>query len=135
MRVLILNTNQIQEVKDSYAVNYLIPKGLAVIATDRVEQGLVKQQAERQARNQEKKNRQSDILKQLNGKTYSIKAKATSEGHLYASIGNNQIKKLLKTKETIEILQRDSIKSIGTHTIDIKVGGKKASISLEITAS
>jgi len=135
MKVLLLKTNQIQEVKDSYALNYLIPKGLAVVATERVEKELEQRIQKRQAQTQEKKTRRESIVKNLSGKIYTISAKATSEGHLYASIGNNQIKKLLKTKEPLEIISSESIKTIGKHEIDIRIGGYKAKIMLEVKPS
>jgi large subunit ribosomal protein L9 len=135
MRVLFLKTNQIQEVKDSYAVNYLLPKGLAVLATEKVQKDLEKRQELRLSQTQEKKKKQQTIAQGLDGKKFTIKVKATGEGHLYASIGNNQIKKLLKTKEPVEILTKETIKSVGEYSMDIKIGGNRSSVKIVVEAS
>lgn len=134
MQVLILNTNQVQEVKDSYAVNYLIPKGLAVIASDKIIKDLSQKQELKLTQNQEKKRKQQYLAEQLNGKTYVIKAKATSEGNLYASINNNQIKKLLKIKEAIEIDSKGAIKSVGQYQVIVKIGSYKSIVNLKVQA-
>jgi len=134
MQVLILKTNQIQEVKDSYAVNYLIPKGLAVVASDKVIKDLNQKQELRLTQSQEKKTKQQDLVEKLNGKTFIIKAKATSGGNLYASINNNQLKKLLKIKEAIEIENNETIKSLGQYQINIKIGSFKSTVNLKVQA-
>jgi large subunit ribosomal protein L9 len=87
------------EVKPGYARNYLLPYGLAVIPTDEnlrtLEQYKIKVQKARDARIADLK----VLAEQLSRlPAVTIEANATEEGHLYGSIGPNEISKTLKGK-------------------------------------
>ena len=82
---------EVVEVKDGYARNYLIPQGLAMAPT---EGNLKAIEAERQAYLAELA-KQRAVLEQraglLDGKEFTINARANEEGHLYGSVGPAQI--------------------------------------------
>ncbi|MBU0648248.1 50S ribosomal protein L9 [Patescibacteria group bacterium] len=103
MKILLLdNVNSlgkpgdVLEVSPGYARNYLLPRGLAVVATE-VE---IKGQQERLLKikeNLEKKMGQvNEKLVALEGKSISIKKKATDEGNLFGSVTVKEIKQALK---------------------------------------
>jgi large subunit ribosomal protein L9 len=134
MKVLIKKTKQVEEVKDSYAVNYLIPQGLAVMVTDNLAKKLKQEEVENQQDLDEKKKRREQIAQEIEGKTFVLKTKANEEGQLYGSIGQIQVKKALKIKEKIVVKLKEPIKKTGKYTLEIRVGSFKAKIILEVVA-
>jgi large subunit ribosomal protein L9 len=132
MKVLIKKTNEIKEVNDSYAVNYLIPKGLAVMATESVLSDLAQKDEARQKTYQEKQEELKILAKSLNGKKVTIKEKANAEGELFGSIQKQQVKKALNIKEKITVILPEPIKHVGTFPIELKVGKQSARIVLNI---
>lgn len=132
MKVLILKTNQIKDVKDSYAVNFLIPKGLAILATKQVQKDLVNKKVQKQQQIQKRKQILTELVQKIENKTFTITAKANSDGQLYACVGEKQIKKLLKIKEPLKIIDKTEIKQLGLYKLEIKIGINKFPIKLRI---
>jgi len=132
MQVLLLKTNQIQEVKDSYAVNYLIPKGLAVLATNQLQKDIADKQTQKLAETKQKQKILVDLAQKYSNKTFILKVKTNSEGHLYAAISDKQIRKLLKISQPIKISNIPEIKKIGLYNLEIKIGSLKIPINLKI---
>jgi large subunit ribosomal protein L9 len=87
------------EVKPGYARNYLLPYGLAVVPTTEnlhtLEQYKIKVHKAREAKIADLK----VLAEQLSRlPAVTIEANATEEGHLYGSIGPNEISRTLKGK-------------------------------------
>lgn len=135
MKVLYKSTNKIEEVKDSYAINYLIPKGIAVMATSQILGQVEKKEQKKQAEFDQKLQKQGKLAVQLDGKEFVIKEKANDKGELYGSIGKQQIKKILKIKEPIDIKLPEPIKHVGNHPLDLKIGKNRVKITLIVEAS
>ena len=132
MKVLIKKTNKAEEVKDSYALNYLIPKGLAVMVTGNLQKKLDEKEAKNQEeRNQEKAN-QEKIANKIDGKTFEIKEKMNDKGELYASIGEKQIKKIIGLKKGVFVKLNKPIKKMGKYSVQIKIGERKVKIELDV---
>ncbi len=78
---------QVVEVKPGYAYNYLIPHGLATLASDHhkrmVEKHKTKLQQIELARQAELRKQAAELAKQ----SITIEANATEDGHLYGSVG------------------------------------------------
>jgi large subunit ribosomal protein L9 len=113
------------EVKDGYGRNYLLPRSLALVATD----GAVNQaKAMRRARDlRDAADRESaqEIARVLVSRTITITAKSGAEGRLYGSVTTADIVEAIATQTTIELDKRqvhgDAIKSLGTHTVNVKL--------------
>lgn len=115
---------EVVEVKPGYALNYLIPEGLATIATDHHQRMVEKHKAklaeierERQA---ELRKQAAEIAKQ----SVTIEAKATEEGHLYGSVGAPEIVAALKkqniTMAAEQIKLEGVLKELGLYTVKIR---------------
>ena len=93
------NQGDVVEVKPGFAHNYLLPQGLATIATDHhkrmVEKHRAKLQAIEQARLSDLRKLADDISKQ----SVTIEANANEEGHLYGSVGAKEIAAALKQND------------------------------------
>ncbi len=114
---------EVVEVKPGYANNYLLPQGLATIATDHhkrmVEKHKAKLQAIETARLQTLKDLSSAIAKQ----SVTIEANANDEGHLYGSVGAAEIVASLKQAgidiAPDQVRLEGVLKELGLYTVKI----------------
>jgi len=114
------------DVSDGYARNFLLPRGLAVIADAKaVNEIKTKKEAAVHKIEMEKQNA-ANLAEKLSALTIKLTAPAAPDGKLYGSITSANIAEALKTKENIEIDKRkimleEHIKSYGTYVAEIKV--------------
>ena len=116
------------EVKRGYANNYLIPQGLATIATDHhkrmVEKHREKLQAMELAHQADLRKQASEISKQ----SITIEANATDEGHLYGSVGAPEIVAALKKVDIIlkvdQIRLEGLLKELGLYTVKFRLASE-----------
>ena len=120
-------TNDIVKVKDGYARNYLIPKGLAIIANDtnrKILSELLKQQA---FKAEKIKNEALTVAKALEGLSLRIAAKAGTSGKIFGSVNAVQIANAIKEARNIEVdrkkihLNEDSVKELGNYKAKIRL--------------
>ena len=118
---------QMLEISDGYARNYLLPRKLAVEATaDAVN---TKKMNDKAAAEKEAKERAAalEISRQLRELTLVVTAKGGGAGRLFGSVTNQEIADALKAKAGITLDKRkivisDPIKSVGTYTVQCKLG-------------
>jgi large subunit ribosomal protein L9 len=126
---------EIKSVADGYARNYLIPKGLAILAT----KGAIKQ-SETIRKTEEKRQAQlfakaQAIAAQLSETTVTFQAKAGESGKLYGSITTADIADAILDKKGIEVDKRkidlqDPLRMLGTHKVPVKLA---ANLVAEVT--
>jgi large subunit ribosomal protein L9 len=115
---------EIKEVKDGYARNQLIPKGLAIEATKaNLDMLAQKKAAVAHQKDLEKKAAEKTAAK-IDGKTFKIAAKAGESGKLFGSVTAKDISAVLK-KEGHDVDKRklsvkDDIKTCGTYEVEAK---------------
>ncbi len=117
--------DEIKEVADGYARNYLIPRGLAVEASAGRVQELKLREANR-ARRAEKE--QEEALRQarkLEGQDILLKVAAGEGGRLFGSVTSADIAAALQAKginiERKKIALPEPIKTLGRHTVEVKL--------------
>ena len=119
---------ELVEVKKGYALNYLIPQGLATIATDHHKRMVDKHKAKLQqievARQAELRSYAAEIAKQ----SITIEANATEDGHLYGSVGANDIVAALKKNDihlhADQIRLEGVLKELGLYTVKIRLSSE-----------
>jgi large subunit ribosomal protein L9 len=74
------------EVADGYGTNYLLPNGLARVATDRTRAQLKKKKEQVEKKRQQKREEKLEKLAEIAGQTVSITAKTGDQGQLFAGI-------------------------------------------------
>ena len=133
MKVLLLadvkgqgKKDQIVEVSDGYARNFLFPKKLAVVADARVISESKSKEEARQYKLREEKAAAKALADKLGEITVTITASSGGDGRLYGSITSKDIAEKLMQQHKIEIDKRklvlaENIKSYGTYEIDVKV--------------
>lgn len=116
--------DDVVEVKDGYGRNYLIPQGLAIVASN----AALKQLAENQRQRAHKIAKILEDAKAaaaaLEGVKLTITAKASTSGSIYGSVGAAQISDALaKLGHDIDrkiINLKDAIKAVGVYTATVK---------------
>ena len=132
--------NDVVKVKDGYARNFLIPKGLAILATPSAKK-MHEENIRQRAHKEEKiKNEALEIAKKLEKVSLSIGAKTSSTGKIFGSVNTIQIAEALKVKgyeierKNISIPE-DQVKEIGKYTATVKLHKEvKVDIEFEIVA-
>lgn len=119
--------NDIVNVKNGYANNYLIPQGLAVQATETNRKILAENLKQRAFKEAKIKQDAEAIAAQLEGIVLTIGAKASSTGKIFGSVNNIQIADALKAQKGIEIDRRkiavdgEAVKEVGTYKAKINL--------------
>ena len=114
------------KVKDGFARNFLIAKGMAFRATDGV---VVQAQAMRRSRDlKDARDREAaqTIARTLVPKVITIAAKAGAEGKLFGSVTASDVAAAVAKQAGVELDRRrlhldEPIKTLGTHTVPVKL--------------
>lgn len=117
---------EVVEVKRGYALNYLIPQGLAAIATDHHKRMVEKHKAKlleiQKARVAGLRTQAAELSKQ----SITIEANANDEGHLYGSVGAPEIVNGLKQADISitpdQVRLEGPLKELGLYTVKIHLG-------------
>ncbi|MCX7647172.1 MAG: 50S ribosomal protein L9 [Elusimicrobiales bacterium] len=87
---------EIKEVKNGYARNFLIPRGIATIATEGAVKAL-KTSEERRKKKQEQKNKAlKDLASKISQVTLSFSRTKNEEGQMFGSVTKAEVLKSLK---------------------------------------
>mgnify|MGYP003327094992 FL=1 len=116
----------IVDVTKGYARNYLLPKNLAIVATDSNISIAEKIQEKRIAEITESEELAESIKVALADAHLVIPQKSTDEGTLYAAVANNEIVEVIEKFsgfkiEESQIELNDQVKEIGLHNIKIRI--------------
>lgn len=113
------------EVKDGFARNYLIPRGLALQYTQENKkfiENILNQKARKLEREKEKA---LQSAKQLDGVEIEIKRPIGVTGKMYGSIGTSDISEALKEKgidiDKRKIMLRSPIRNLGSYNVQIRL--------------
>ncbi|MEK7569724.1 MAG: 50S ribosomal protein L9 [Patescibacteria group bacterium] len=129
----------VKDVNDGYAMNFLLPRRLAEVASEKN----LKELEERKKQIIVEKEIQEELLEknleELSGKVVNMKAKADEKGHLFSGIHKKEIvealgKMYIEIKEELIDLEKP-LKTLGEFEIPVKVANKKSSFKLVIEKS
>lgn len=133
--------NAIKDVADGYALNYLLPRGLARQGTKEAVATVEKRVAEERQSIKLHQEKMEAALKQLDGQKLIIHAKANERGNLFKSVKKDDIAtaifdsaNVILDPRTIE-LGVQAIKHTGEYAIHVAGEGIEASITLVIDAA
>jgi len=125
----------IKNVSDGYALNMLIPRGLAQVATEQA----VKNIESMKAKDSSQKQIQGELLLKnldtIKNLTLTIKEKANDKGHLFAGVTKErlveEIMKSVRLNIDPESIKLDKpIKEVGEHKLTVEAMGKKVEFSV-----
>lgn len=146
MKVLLLadvkgqgKKDQIIEVSDGYARNFLIAKKLAVVADKSAVNEAKGKEAAKQHKLDTQKAEAEALAKSLSDKTVKIHAQGGSDGRLYGSVTAKDIAEEFKKQFGVDIDKRkiqldDPIRAYGVYTVEAKIySGISASFKVAVT--
>ncbi|MBB3130521.1 large subunit ribosomal protein L9 [Paenibacillus rhizosphaerae] len=128
----------IKDISEGYATNFLIPRGLARVATDGNMKTLENQNAAEQKRKQQEKEEAQVLGKKLEEMTVQLKAKAGEGGRLFGAITSKQIADAL-SQQGIKIDKRkieldEPIRTLGVTQMTVKLHPDvKATLKVQVT--
>jgi large subunit ribosomal protein L9 len=126
--------DEVREVSDGYAFNFLIARGLAVQATSEALARHEKNVSASAAKRAADEERLAKSIRALEGKRIELTVRATEKGGLFKSIGADEIQKALGDIPQDAIVLQKPIKSTGEHQVTIRASGAEAHISIAVSA-
>ncbi|MCS7307321.1 MAG: 50S ribosomal protein L9 [Aquificaceae bacterium] len=112
-------------VKDGFARNYLIPRGIAIPATEgnlKHVKGILSQRARKL---QKEKEKARELAKKMEGLMLDIYRRVGEKGRLFGSVTAQEIAQALKEKgfdvDRKKIVIKTPIKEVGIYTITLKL--------------
>jgi len=129
----------IVRVKPGFARNYLLPRGLAVLADRRNVHVLEHQQRLATEKRERERRHAMSVAEKLSSVRVTIKARAGDEGKLFGSVTNIDIERALSAAghavDRRRIRLQDPIKSVGVYTVPVHLGvGVDAQVSITVEA-
>ena len=118
--------NDIIEVSEGYARNFLFPKKLAVVADAKAVNDIKNKKSSEAHKIEVERENAKKIAEQLEKTTVTIVADGGKEGKFYGAVTSKDIAEALKSQAGIEVDKRkvmlDSpIKAFGSYKIDVKL--------------
>lgn len=112
-------------VSDGYARNYLIPRGIAILADEKNIQAFEREQKAIERRLLKEKQEVTELAHRLSKLNITLRAKAGEEGKLFGSVTSKDISEALK-REGIEIDKKriylkEPIKRLGNYSVEVRL--------------
>ncbi|MFA6397340.1 MAG: 50S ribosomal protein L9 [Candidatus Paceibacterota bacterium] len=131
------NKYDIKDVNDGFAMNFLIPKKLAKIATTEVAKEIEKMKKNVQIERQIQDDLLIKNLDEIKGKVVIIKERASESGSLFSGVNKKEIISQMQKLHNITISEEalvlnKPIKELGEYEIQIDIKNKKSSFKLII---
>jgi large subunit ribosomal protein L9 len=89
---------EVKEVKEGHARNYLIPRGLAMPASDGTVRSLADQKHAAERREERRRHETQEFVERLKGVVLEIRSRAGQGGRLFGSITSQQVADALAKK-------------------------------------
>jgi len=115
------------EVRPGYAKNYLLPQGLATVATEHHKRMVDKHRKKLESIEKARLASLKSLAAEIGRQSLTVEANATDEGHLYGSVGAPEIVAALKrnkisiTPEQVRL--EGPLKELGLYTVKIHLSG------------
>ncbi|MGQ1946463.1 50S ribosomal protein L9 [Geofilum sp. OHC36d9] len=131
--------DDIVAVKPGYGRNYLIPRGIGILATESARKVHAENQKQRAHKESKLREEATVLAGKLDGKKLTIGAKTSSTGKIFGSVNNIQIAEALEkdgfTIERKNITIKDQVKEVGTYSATVKLyRDVKATVEFEVVS-
>lgn len=115
---------EVKKVANGYGRNYLMPRGLAVLASPAAMKQADAWRTRAEARREELRAEYSALAERISAVVLDFKAKAGSNGRLYGSVTTTQIADALNAELGTDIDRRkmlsEPLRDLGMHTVRIR---------------
>jgi len=118
--------DELVTVKNGYASNFLIPKGMAVLATESNQKQLAETMKQRAFKIEKQKKEAQKVIDFLKDVTIKVGAKAGENGKIFGSVTSIQIADAIRklgheVDRKAIIINEEHIKTLGTYTAKLKL--------------
>ena len=134
------NTGDLVDVANGYAQNFLMPKGLAMRATEGAATQAEAMQRSQALRGVKEREGAEEIGQQLQAQTIAIQARVGQDEQLYGSVTTSEIAEAVHAQTGIVLDRRDMsleepIRTVGTHQVDMRLHSDvRIQITIEVSA-
>jgi large subunit ribosomal protein L9 len=129
--------NEVKDVADGYALNFVIPKGLGVKATPEAIKNLEMKKNADATEKKIQENLLKKSLEEVSSITVTIKSKVNEKGNLFEGINKEKLLKEIE-KATGILLEQDyielakPIKEVGEFIIPVSAHGNKGKVKVVV---
>lgn len=114
------------KVAEGYGRNYLIPRGLAIEATDKNMAELKMKKKQQKKREERELQEAQNIARKIDDKRLVLKVKAGEKGRLFGSITTKDIAEKIQSNYGVELDKRkielaQPIRTLGNYRVEIKI--------------
>ena len=118
--------DQILEISDGYARNFLLPRKLAREATAEAMNSVERSKSADRHREEVKRQEAEKLARELKGKVVQLSVRGGENGKIYGSVTNDQIAKAMSEQLGIEVDKRkidveEPIKNAGQAFVNLKL--------------
>lgn len=132
--------NQILNVSDGYARNFLMPRKWAMEATTAAVTEIERRNALERAKEAARRKEAEDLANQLKSKVINLEAKGGEKGKLYGSVTGQEIADALFSQHSIQLDKRkielaEPIRNSGDSEVTVSLyAGVKVQMTVRVTA-
>jgi len=136
----VARAGQVKDVADGYARNYLIPRGLAVVATSSALRQVADLQAVAARHAAEEEHLARALKERLEAQPVVIEAKAGSQGRLYGSVTTADVATAIQKQLGASVERRDleiteAVRQVGSYPVTAKLHRNvTATLTIEVRA-
>ena len=120
--------DDVVKVKPGYGRNFLVPQGLAILATPSSKKVLTETLKQRAFKEEKIKKDAEGVAETLKKTTLKVAAKAGESGKIFGSVNSIQIADAIKSatgkeieRKNITLVDAENIKTLGTYKAKVKV--------------
>lgn len=131
--------NDLIQVGDGFALNHLLPRRAALVATPLVRRRYAELIRKRAEEREKERAAQAGAAQAISGKTISFKRKATKTGKLYAGITEAHVAEALKDQLAVEVVEEavkmdQHIKALGASQVTVIIAGQSVPVTVNVEA-
>ncbi|MEC7828464.1 MAG: 50S ribosomal protein L9 [Actinomycetota bacterium] len=133
------STGDVVDVANGYAQNFLMPKGLAMRATEGAANQAEAMQRSQVLRDVKERAGAEELGQQLQAQTIAIQARVGQDEQLYGSVTTSEIAEAVQAQTGIVLDRRDMsleepIRTTGTHQVDMRLHSDvRIQITIEVS--
>jgi len=131
---------EIKDVSDGYAMNFLLAKGFAQVATADIQNKIVKENKEAETKKLKEIEKLRNSKTEMEKRVFTVKVKVGDKGQVFGSVHEKDIA-LVVSDKTGQLIEKNQIeisvpiKQIGEHQVKVKLGGGiTASVKIKVEA-
>ena len=133
-------TGDVVEVANGYAQNFLLPKGLAMRATEGAASQAAAMKRSRDLQDLKQREVAEEAAQRLEAVSISIEARVGQDDQLYGSVTTSDIAEAVQAQTGIELDRRnmsleEPIRQVGTHQVEMRLHPEvRAQLTIEVAA-